>query len=297
MTAEADLAGGVDAIVDYERWLETARRRAARGDRALQRGGLPLDAAAPRLARRSARRRPRSSTASRSPGASRPSGACRPRRRPRAERASCRASACSRPATRPELLAHLLEYHRREARPAWWAFFARSSGRPSSCSRTPRRSACSSRTGPPRPVGGRSKSVDHGFTFPAQQHKLEAGDGVYDPATGEGRRTIVALDDAAGTLTLRRGPSLADVPLPEALVPGGPFDTRVQQAALVRLANDVGRYPHLERLLRREPPLGGARDAARDARRDEAARRRGRGQLPLRAGARPGRARRGRARG
>ena len=60
---------------------------------------------------------------------------------------------------------------------------------------------------------------------------------------------IVALDDAAGTLTLRRGPILADVPLPEALVPGGPFDTRVQQAALVRLANDVGRYPHLERLL------------------------------------------------
>ena len=51
----------------------------------------------------------------------------------------------------------------------------------------------------------------------------------------------MALDDAAGTLTLRRGPGLAEVPLPEALVPGGPFVS--QQAALVRLANDVGRYP------------------------------------------------------
>ena len=77
----------------------------------------------------------------------------------------------------------------------------------------------------------------------------------------------MALDDAAGTLTLRRGPILADVPLPEALVPGGPFDTRVQQAALVRLANDVGRYPHLERLLRREPPLGGAGCSARRSKR------------------------------
>ena len=72
------------------------------------------------------------------------------------------------------------------------------------------------------------------------------------------------------------------MPLPEALVPGGPFDTRVQQAALVRLANDVGRYPHLERLLRREPPLGARMQ--RETLEEMTARGRGRGQLPLRAG-------------
>ena len=77
------------------------------------------------------------------------------------------------------------------------------------------------------------------FTFPPQQHHLSAGNSVYDPATGRWAGRIETLDEEAGTLRLRRGPNLEDVPLPTALIPGGPVPTLVQQQALRRLARSV----------------------------------------------------------
>jgi uncharacterized protein len=122
------------------------------------------------------------------------------------------------------------------------------------------------------------KSLLHGFRFPVQQHRLEPGDDVHDPVEMARAGEIVALDDVAGTLSLRRGPKLKEAPLPQALIPGGPYDTRYQREALARFARSLegracpaptgetrggptgaGRYPHLEKVLRREPPLGGAR--------------------------------------
>jgi uncharacterized protein len=86
---------------------------------------------------------------------------------------------------------------------------------------------------------------------------------VYDPATGAGTGTIAELDDVAGTLVLSRGPTVDERPLPHALIPGGPYDTGCQRAALLRLGRSLlagdRRYPALESVLRREPPLGGAR--------------------------------------
>jgi uncharacterized protein len=97
-----------------------------------------------------------------------------------------------------------------------------------------------------------------------QQHKLDAGDDVIDPVTGKLTGTIDALDDVAGTLTLSRGPTVDEErPLPKALIPGGPYDTAVQRRALLRLGRSLaardGRYTALEGVLRREPPLDGAR--------------------------------------
>ena len=69
------------------------------------------------------------------------------------------------------------------------------------------------------------------------------------------------IDNATGTIRLRRGNKFLNAPLPTSIVPGSPFPTSKQRAALRRFAASVlagdGRYPHLERLLRREPPLGG----------------------------------------
>lgn len=81
------------------------------------------------------------------------------------------------------------------------------------------------------------RSLVHTLSFPAQQHKLGAGEAV-DPATGRGE-DIVDIDDARGLLWLRRGPKFKDEPLPRALIPGGPWDTRAQRAALRRLAEEV----------------------------------------------------------
>ena len=56
---------------------------------------------------------------------------------------------------------------------------------------------------------------------------------------------------------LKRGPKLDDVPLPRALIPGGPFITKAQESALARFGESLlardGRYPALESILRRAP--------------------------------------------
>jgi predicted RecB family nuclease len=163
-------------------------------------------------------------------------------------------------AQRPRYLAaQLLEYHRREAKPVWWAFFDRLGRSPADLVHD------SEAIGELEPDGSapvkRARSLVHAFTFPAQEHKLEPGDAVVDPATGTGAGVIVELDDAVGRLTLTRGPKLEEVPLPRALIPGGPFDTKPQREALARLARSLlestGRYPALEGILVRERPRTG----------------------------------------
>src|SRR6267378_3451370 len=160
----------------------------------------------------------------------------------------------------------LLEYHRREARPAWWWFFQRrdhmtveelvddaeSIGR-----LTP--------IGRPRPD---RNSLLHTLAFPIQQHKLGPGDHPFDPATTKGAGTIMEIDDLAGTLVLRRGPGLRGVALPQSLIPAGPIATKEQRGALMRLAASVRagdvRYPPLRDILGRTPPRLRGRAAGAD---------------------------------
>ena len=119
-----------------------ARRRPPRRDRRLQRGGLPRDARAPRLAARAAaRRHARGPTRSRSRARGGEAAG------DRGAGAVAAGAGRGRGARTPRWLAgELLEYHRREARPAWWAWFDRWPPRPRSSSRSPRRSAASSRS-------------------------------------------------------------------------------------------------------------------------------------------------------
>jgi uncharacterized protein len=159
-------------------------------------------------------------------------------------------------ADRPRwLLAQLLLYHRREAKPVWWGFFDRI-GRTSE-ELQERDSEAIGGLEPAGPAIGSGDSLVWPFTFPAQQHHLGEGSQVYDPATGGPAGTIETLDEEEGTLSLRRGPSLEEVALPAALIPGGPFDTRVQQKALRRLARSVlagdESYLAAKSILLREP--------------------------------------------
>src|SRR5438105_4458241 len=145
------------------------------------------------------------------------------------------------------LAGELLEYHRREARPGWWWFFERRD-----------QMTVEELVDDAESIGGLAsrgkplpdkRSFVHTLTFPAQQHKLEPGDQPVDPTTKKAAGTIVDLDDLAGTLLLRRGPSLKDVALPRAIISGGPVQTREQRGALARLASsmlaDDGLYPAL----------------------------------------------------
>jgi predicted RecB family nuclease len=153
------------------------------------------------------------------------------------------------------LAGELLEYHRREAKPAWWAWFDRMASSPEELVDEPEAIGCLEPAGDPEPV---KKSLLWTLAFPEQEHKLEAGDEPDDPATGKSAGTIVELDEAAPRLRLLRGPSLAEVPLPRALVMGRPYDDRCQRAAVARFAESIrdgnSRYPALEAIVRRDPP-------------------------------------------
>jgi predicted RecB family nuclease len=153
------------------------------------------------------------------------------------------------------LAAELLEYHRREARPAWWWFFERCQMSADELFEDGEAIGRLRPEGTPRAV---NRSAQHRFRFEAQQYKLAAGDAPCDPATGKGAGTIEELDENAGALVLRRGPSLGSEPLPEALIPPGPIQTREQQGALARLGAAVlagdRRYRALQHILARAQP-------------------------------------------
>jgi len=160
------------------------------------------------------------------------------------------------------LAGELLEYHRREARPAWWWFFTRSAMSAEELIED------AEAIGGLEPAGRAASPGGRRLCFPAQQHKMALGDSPVDPATGKSAGVIESLDERAGELVLRRSGALAAQPLPAALIPSRPYDTSAQQAALGRLATSVaaGGRDHPALL----DVLAGARprltsDAARDA--------------------------------
>ena len=164
------------------------------------------------------------------------------------------------------LAARLLEYHKREARPAWWWYFRRREMTDEELVDDGEALGALGHDGQ-EPVDlsiehPRSQSLSWTFTFPAQQHHFDEGKGGEDPQEGGTGWTVLALDNVTGTVTLSRGRVSRDERLPASLVPGGPFPTKAQQGALRRFASSLlssdRSYPHLELLLRREPPLGGS---------------------------------------
>ena len=82
------------------------------------------------------------------------------------------------------LLAALLDWHRREEKPQWWAYFTlqRRLARGAVCAR-PTRSAGSSSSRTWRPIK-QSRVTRYRFDA-AQEHKLKVGDKPIDPATGK----------------------------------------------------------------------------------------------------------------
>jgi predicted RecB family nuclease len=159
------------------------------------------------------------------------------------------------------LAAELLEYHRREARPAWWWFFAR-------CQMSADELVDDGEAiGRLEPAGAPVRAgrwLDQRLRFPPQQHKLAPGDTPLDPATGKAAGTLAKLDEATGELVLRRTSPQA---VPAALIPPRPYDTKAQREALARLAAAVHggsrRYRALDDILARaRPRLSGGFDGS-----------------------------------
>ncbi len=164
------------------------------------------------------------------------------------------------------LLAELLDYHRREAKPAWWAYFERLEADDEQLIELDNEAL-----GGLEPTGEEpvilpppSRSMTYRLKFPPQDHKVSEGTYV-DPAT-EASVNVTWIDDEACVLEIRRETKAADVPLPRELIPGQPYGTDDQKAALRRFAADVmargleadGAYAALRSVLRRHPPRSSA---------------------------------------
>src|SRR5664280_2037278 len=161
------------------------------------------------------------------------------------------------------LLAQLLSWHRREEKAFWWRFFHLMNDLTDE-----------ERIVEREPIGGLelveclgpvARSTVYRYRFPEQEHAIDAGTEVCDPATGRSPGSVVALDAAAGTLDLRRGQA-TDGPHPTSLVPSGHVATAPLRDSLLRVGEWVadhgidgpGEYQAArELLLRRAPRTGG----------------------------------------
>ena len=159
------------------------------------------------------------------------------------------------------LVAQLVEFHRREQKPAWWALFDRRGRDPQELVEDAECLGHLTLAGPPRPE---KRSLLYPYRFPPQETKLKRGSRPLIVDTLEPAGTIEALDPTRGSLLLKR--SAAQGPLPDSLSlgPPGPVNDAVLREAVRRFAQSVadgdGRFAALEALLRRDPPrLAGRR--------------------------------------
>jgi uncharacterized protein len=157
------------------------------------------------------------------------------------------------------LLAQLLSWHRREEKAFWWRFFYLMDDLTDE-----------ERVAEREPIGCLEFVEDLGplarsnvyrYRFPEQDHAIDVGTEVCDPATGKSPGTVVALDPVAGTLDLKRG-ERTDGPHPTSLVPSGHVATFALHESLLRIGEWVaghgmegpGAYAAARELLLRHAP-------------------------------------------
>ncbi len=159
------------------------------------------------------------------------------------------------------LLADLLEWHRRENKPAWWRYFYVRTLSSSDLVNEP--DALGLLSGGDV-VGSVKRSVLRQFSFPPQEHKFGPLSQAEDPITGRGF-VVDSVDDARGEIVLKVGRDY-DGPLPSALVQGGPPSTRLQAERMRdlgtrALSDGLGGLDAATALLLRSPPAGASTES------------------------------------
>jgi uncharacterized protein len=136
------------------------------------------------------------------------------------------------------LVAQMLEYHRRENKSFWWQYFEWL--KMSDEELMEDRSAVA-RLEYVGVVGTVKKSLIHRYRFPPQDHEISVGRQARDPATENSAGEIVALDDLAHTIDLKRGKA-SPVPHPRALIPFEHVPDEALRQSLLRLGYHVAEH-------------------------------------------------------
>jgi len=161
------------------------------------------------------------------------------------------------------LLAQLLDWHRRDNKPAWWQWHDL------------RQRPTEELIGATEGIGGltfagdlrpEKRSMVRRYRFPPQDHKFRQGQVPIDPDPrfgpfGASAGTIVEIDDVHGHLDLKVGPKRMPFH-PTMLIPDAPRHAGPMPAALLRVADEVisrgmdgpGRFRAVRELLLCRPP-------------------------------------------
>jgi predicted RecB family nuclease len=156
-----------------------------------------------------------------------------------------------------QLTADMLDFHRRAAKPEWWAMFDRQGQPPDELIDDPECIGGLQRdvTSPPQSVG---RSTLYTYRFPPQDYKFSLGDSCRRSDTLQRAGTIELLDPDQGLIQLKCGPKVAPLPDQLSIIPTGPLDAGELREALYRFADAVlqgsAQYRAVRDLLNRAAP-------------------------------------------
>lgn len=147
------------------------------------------------------------------------------------------------------LLGHLLEYDRREAKPAYWQMFDREKNLDGLLEFDHEALAGLELRTEIEPIREKSLFI-YTYGFPEQLHHIDGY--VRCPHSKAGAGTVVSIDDESRLLRIKLSRAIVPAEL-RAIIPGGPIENKEQRKALRRIAND-----YLGGALAREHPASHA---------------------------------------
>jgi predicted RecB family nuclease len=157
-----------------------------------------------------------------------------------------------------ELAGQLVDFHKREAKPEWWAIFNRQDMTEEELIDD---AECIGglEPDPDRPPFAEKRSIVYSFRFPAQDFKMCLGGDVLIADTLVPAGKIFRLDEDAFEISLKRGKNREPLPDRFSLIPKGPLDDKVLRAAITRYIGAVlkgyeDQYSALTGILRRDYP-------------------------------------------
>jgi predicted RecB family nuclease len=157
-----------------------------------------------------------------------------------------------------ELAGQLVDFHKREAKPEWWAMFNRQDMTEEELIDD---AECIGglEPDPDRPQFPDKRSIVYSLRFPAQDFKMRLGGDVLIADTLAPAGEIVHLDEDKFEISLKRGKNREPLPHRFSLIPKGPLGDKVLRAAIARyigavLEGDEERYSAITGILRRDYP-------------------------------------------
>ena len=155
-----------------------------------------------------------------------------------------------------ELAYQLLDFHRRAAKPEWWAMFARMEMTEEELLEDGECLACL-RADPENPPLKEGRSTRYTFLYPEQETKLRTAAQATVTQTGKPVSKLV-IDDEARRVSFYSAVKNEPLPSPIALGPGMPVSSKSLVEAVFRFADSLirgdRRYPALEDFLAQRVP-------------------------------------------